>query len=115
MTVSSSANSVCQVGLRGFTNADFNHRTYGGATTWDGNAAAAAVNNVGVRLRNAVKPSIGRTFIWTPVTTTCLAPTTSPTALFLTPVSGGTITGSFTNAAPIPNRYLCESRVETKY
>jgi GEVED domain/Ig-like domain CHU_C associated len=106
MTVSNAANTVCQVGLRGFNNTDFYHRSLVSNVVWDGNTATAGANNSSVRLRNAVKPSSGRTFIWTPVTTACAAPTTSPSALVLTPVSGGTITGSFTNAAPIPNRYL---------
>lgn len=68
-SATSTANTIKgEVGLRGSTNTDYNNRSGGNNTAWNGLSAGTANNN-NVNLKNGLVPASGLTFTWTPITT----------------------------------------------
>lgn len=90
-----------EVGLRGNSNADYNNRT--SSTSWASTTAGTGSSNT-IAFTSTIIPASGLTFSWN-VPAPCVAPTSQPTALVLTPAATS-IAGSFTAASPAVDRYL---------
>lgn len=101
-TFNPNATLTGQVGLKGATNADFNHRTT--TTSWAG-ATAATTNFATMTGSVLVKPASGLTYTWTPPTlATCTgtpAPGTTQSSLGTSGCSGAAITLQLSNQATL--------------
>ncbi len=62
-TATSTTSYICQVGLRGAANTDFNNRST--ATNWAATTAGAS-NTASCTSLNTIMPASGQTFTWTP-------------------------------------------------
>lgn len=98
VTVTGSSNLSVQAGLRGNTNAVFEHR--GGS--WSSSSFGSS-NTDNFATTSTNLPPVGKTFTFTPPT--CTTPSAQPSSLTLTP-NYTSVSGSFTHPSPRADKYL---------
>ncbi len=96
-----------EVGLRGYSNADFKNLYVGSNGNWA--TPVAGVHNQEVAVYSqffpSIKPVSGQTYTFTPPPP-CVNPTAQPTALVFNTSTNNSVSGSFTAASPAPTKYM---------
>ncbi|MDB5200792.1 MAG: hypothetical protein JWQ27_201 [Ferruginibacter sp.] len=101
-TISNLSDYPAQVGLRGNTNTDYENRNITGLNNWNATTVGTN-NNQTCKTTSLIKPGSGQMLTFLPPV--CVAPTTQPTSLVLTPTAVN-VTGTFTAASPAVSGYL---------